>query len=120
LRPEPEATAIVLHVSRDRSAEFESLFSREELPIWDDFVGRGRFTQATLVRAAGGNQRADGIQDYIIYVVATEESAHGEHDDDRRFNAFLSRARLLQPQPPLVWYGQPVFSRGTAPAAHSR
>ena len=112
MKAEPEATAIVLHVDRDRAAEFEALFAREELPIWDDFVSRGRFLQATLVRAAGGNQRQDGIQDYILYVLAAEGSAHGEHDDDRRFNAFLEKARLLQPQPPLVWYGEKVFERG--------
>lgn len=109
-----EATAIVLHVSSDKAAEFESLFRREEIPIWDDFTARGRFEQAVLVRAAGGNQREAGTQDYILFVVAVEGAAHGEHDDDPRFKAFLEKARRLQPRPPLVWFGEPVFER-TAP-----
>jgi hypothetical protein len=106
-----EVTAIVLRVSSDKAAEFESLFRQEEIPIWDDFTRRGRFERAVLVRAAGGNQRAAGTQDYIIFVVAAGEAAHGEHDDDPRFTAFLEKARRLQPQPPLVWFGEPVFER---------
>ena len=105
---------IVLHVSSDKKAEFESLFRQEEIPIWDDFTRRRRFERAILVRAAAGNQRAAGTQDYIIFVVATDEAAHGEHDDDPRFTAFLEKARRLQPQPPLVWFGEPVIER-TAP-----
>ena len=116
----PEITTIVLHIARPKVREFEALFKAEEIPIWDDFTSRGRFWQAALVRVAGGNQQRAGVQDYILYVVAADDEAHGEHDQDPRFNAFLDKARRWQPEPPLVWFGQPVFERRSGmPTARS-
>ncbi len=115
-----EITSIVLHIAAGKASEFESLFQAEEIPIWDDFTRRGRFLQAALVRAEGGNQQRAGIQDYILHVVAADGEAHGEHDQDARFNAFLAKARQLQPKGPQVWYGQPVFERPAAGGQRGR
>jgi hypothetical protein len=106
-----ETTTIVLHIAADRTKEFESLFEAEELPIWDDFTRRGRFLEASLVRAAGGSEEREGIQDYILHVVAADHDAHEEHDSDPRFRAFLAKAQRLQPTGPLVWFGDTVFER---------
>src|SRR5256714_5305657 len=110
-RPEPETTEIVLRISSARSAEFEAMFESEEMSIWDDFTRRGRFLEARLVRVDGGSEVREGIQDYILHIVAADHTAHEEHDGDARFNAFLARAQRLQPIGPLVWYGRTIFER---------
>jgi len=104
-------TAIVLRIAADRSAEFEAMFEAEEIPIWEDFTRRGRFSEARLVRAAGGGEERSGIQDYLLHIVAADHDAHEEHDSDPRFRAFLAKAEKLQPEPPLVWFGNAIFER---------
>jgi hypothetical protein len=110
-RQEAETTEIVLRIARARSAEFEAMFEAEEIPIWDDFTGRRRFLEARLIRVDGGSEVRQGIQDYILHIVAADHDAHEEHDRDPRFNAFLARAQQLQPTGPLVWFGQTIFER---------
>ena len=108
---ETETTAIVLRIASNRASEFEAMFAAEEIPIWDDFMRRRRFLEARLVRSAGGSEQRDGIQDYILHIVAADHRAHEEHDSDPRFRAFLAKAEKLQPEPPLVWFGDTVFER---------
>ena len=67
--------------------------------------------EARLVRAVGGSEQRAGIQDYILLVVAADHDAHEEHDSDPRFRAFLAKAQQLQPEGPLVWFGETVFER---------
>src|SRR3989454_2308981 len=93
----PETTAIVLRIAADRATDFEAMFEAEELPIWDDFTGRGRFLEARLVRAVGGSEQRRGIQDYLLHIVAADHEAHEEHDRDPRFRAFLAKAERFQP-----------------------
>lgn len=95
------------------------MFEAEEIPIWDDFTRRGRFLEASLVRAVGGSEERDGIQDYILHVVAADHDAHEEHDSDPRFRRFLAKAQRLQPEQPLVWFGDIVYER-RGPEAGSR
>src|SRR5213594_4394975 len=107
----PETTAIVLRIAANHATDFEAMFEAEELPIWDDFTRRGRFLEARLVRAIGGSEQRGDIQDYILHVVAADHEAHEEHDRDPRFRAFLAKAEMLQPNPPLVWFGDTIFER---------
>ena len=107
----PEATGIVLRIAADRTAEFESMFEAEELPIWDDFTARGLFLDARLVKVRGGNEVRDGVQDYLLQILAANSAAHSDHDDDPRFKAFLAKAMQLQPKAPLVWLGDVTFNR---------
>ena len=107
----PETTAIVLRIAADRATDFEAMFEAEEIPIWDDFTGRGRFLEARLVRAVGGSEQRRGIQDYLLHIVAADHEAHEEHDRDPRFRAFLAKAERLQPDSPLVWFGDTIFER---------
>jgi hypothetical protein len=106
-----ETTAIVLRIAAERAADFESMFAAEEIPIWDDFTRRGRFLEASLIRAAGGSEERDGIQDYILHVVAADHEAHEEHDRDARFRRFLAKAQQWQPEQPLVWFGDILYER---------
>jgi hypothetical protein len=113
--PEPQITGLTLRIAADRTPEFEARFEAEEVPVWDDFVARGRFRSARLVRVDGGSEVTDGVQDYLLQIVAADAGAHSEHDRDPRFSAFLDWARTLQPKPPLVWFGRTVFEREMGP-----
>ena len=104
-----ETTAIVLRTAADDAEDFEAMFQAEEIPIWDDFTRRGRFLEARLVRAVGGSEQRGGIQDYLLHIVAADHEAHEEHDRDPRFRAFFAKAERLQPDPPLVWFGDTIF-----------
>src|SRR5713226_3422489 len=106
-----ETTAIVLRIASERATDFEALFEAEEIPIWDDFIRQGRFLEARLVRADGGSEERSGIQDCILHIVAANHEAHEEHDRDPRFRAFLAKAERLQPDPPLVWFGDTILER---------
>lgn len=110
----PEATGIVLRIAADRTSEFEAMFAADELPIWDDFTARGLFLDARLVRVSGGSEVRDDVQDYLLQILAADSAAHSAHDADPRFRAFLAKARKLQPLEPLVWLGEPIFSRSAA------
>jgi len=110
----PEATGIVLRIAADRTAEFESMFEAEELPIWDDFIARGLFLDARLIKVKGGSEVKDGIQDYLLQILAEDSRAHSAHDADPRFQSFLARAMKMQPINPLVWFGEAVHIRSAA------
>ena len=105
-----QSIAIILRIAADRSAEFEAMFDAEEIPIWDDYTARGLFKECSLTRVTGGGETPDGIQDYILHIVATEEG-HTAHDHDPRFASFLKKAKKLQPSEPLVWFGDSIFER---------
>jgi len=107
----PEATGIVLRIAADRAAEFESMFAAEELPIWDDFTARGLFLDARLIKVKGGSEVKDGIQDYLLQILAADSKAHSAHDADPRFQSFLAKAMQMQPLQPLVWFGDAVHIR---------
>ncbi len=106
-----QTIAIILRIATEHTTEFEALFAAEEIPIWDDFTRRGLFLEASLVRVVGGDETRDGVQDYILHLVVADQEAHEAHDRDPRFTAFLAKARLLQPERPLVWFGQALFER---------
>jgi hypothetical protein len=106
-----EYTTIVLHIARDRAAEFEMLFEADELKRWDDFTERGRFVEARLIRCRYSALESEGIQDYVLHVVTADEHAHHEHDEDPGFKAYNQRADELQPAEPTVTFGDLVFER---------
>ena len=105
-----QSIAIILRIATDRVTEFEAMFEAEEIPIWDDFVARGLFTECSLTRVTGGGEAPEGVQDYVLHIVATEKG-HSAHDNDPRFKSFLKKAEELHPEQPLVWFGDPIFER---------
>jgi hypothetical protein len=115
-----QTNAIVIRIRKEQSAEFERLFEAEELPIWDDFEARGLLLGASLTRVAFGSEESEDYRCYVIIAEFPSMAGHSAHDDDPRFNAFLKKARKLQPVGPSVWGGETLWSRGAAKRPSSR
>ena len=106
-----QANAIIIRIRKEQAAEFERLFEREELPIWDEFSAKGKFLKARFARVEYGTEERDDVVLYLIYADVPTMVEHSEHDDDPRFNTFLKKARQLQPEPPSVFGGDIVHAR---------
>ena len=106
-----QANAIIIRIRKEQAAEFERLFEREELPIWDEFSAKGKFLKARFARVEYGTEERDDVVLYLIYAELPTMVEHSEHDDDPRFNTFLQKARRLQPEPPSVFGGDIVHAR---------
>jgi hypothetical protein len=106
-----QANAIVIRIRKDQAGEFERLFEAEELPIWDEFSGQGKFLKARLARIEYGSEERDDVALYLIYAEVPSMTEHSAHDRDPRFGAFLEKARQLQPEPPSVFGGDIIFER---------
>jgi hypothetical protein len=100
-----QANAIIIRIRRNEVDEFERLFEAEELPLWDEYSGAGKFSRAVLARVEYGTEEKDDIALYLLYVQVPSMAEHSAHDRDPRFNAFLEKARRLQPEPPSVFGG---------------
>ena len=106
----PQANAIIIRIRAEEAEEFERLFGEEELPIWKDLHGAGKLLAASLTRVAFGSEEQEGVQDYVIYAEFPGMAEHSAHDSDPRFEAFLKKARKLQPRGPSVWGGEIRFT----------
>lgn len=106
-----QTNAIVVSIRAEQADEFERLFAAEELPIWDEFHADGTLISASLTRVESGSQETEGVQDYVIIAVFHGMSGHRRHDQDARFNAFLPRAKAMQPSSPFVWGGTTIHAR---------
>lgn len=104
-----QTNTIILRIREEEAQEFERLFEAEELPIWKEFVSEGKFLAAYLARVEFGSEETEGVRHYAIVVEVPGMAEHSAHDNDPRFNAFLEKARRLQPQRPLVWGGETLF-----------
>jgi len=51
----------------------------------------------------------EGMRDYILYVEVPSEKEHKEFDAQPMFQAFLEKARPMQPEKPRVWIGETKF-----------
>ena len=107
-----QANAIIARIRADAAEEFERLFEAEELPIWDEFVSDGTFLKARLARVEYGSEEREDVVLYLIYAEVPGMAEHSAHDRDPRFNAFLEKARELQPESPSVFGGNVIFERG--------
>jgi hypothetical protein len=107
-----QANAIIVRIQSDKAAEFERLFEAEELPLWDEYSDEGKFTKAVLARVEYGTEEREDVALYLLYVEVPSMREHSEHDRDPRFNAFLEKARRLQPEPPSVYGGDIWHERG--------
>lgn len=107
-----QANAIIIRIRANQAKEFEQLFEAEELPIWDEFSAEGKFLKARLARIQFGTEEREDVALYLIYAEAPGMAEHSAHDRDPRFEAFLQKARQLQPEPPSVFGGNIIFQRG--------
>jgi hypothetical protein len=110
----PQANAIIVRIRREEAAQFERLFEEEELPLWDELSASGKLSRARIARVEYGTEDRDDVALYLIYAELPSMAEHSEHDSDPRFNAFLAKARRLQPEPPSVYGGDVVFERDSA------
>jgi hypothetical protein len=107
-----QANAIIIRIRSNEAQEFERLFEAEELPLWDELSAAGKFLKARLARVQFGTEERDDVVLYLIYAEVPSMAEHSEHDNDPRFEAFLKKARKLQPEPPSVFGGNILFERG--------
>ena len=107
-----QANAIIVRIRADAAEDFERLFEEEELPIWDEFVSAGTFLKARLARVEYGSEEREDVVLYLIYAEVPGMAEHSAHDRDPRFDAFLKKARELQPESPSVFGVNVIFERG--------
>lgn len=108
-----QGNVIVVRIRAEQQDEFERLFAEEELPLWDEFVASGKFLTARLAKVRFGTEERDDIVLYVIYAEVPGMAEHQAHDSDPRFEAYLEKVRALQPEPPSVFGGDVLFSRGS-------
>ncbi|MDQ4005524.1 MAG: hypothetical protein M3135_04370 [Actinomycetota bacterium] len=106
-----QANAIVVRIRKEQQQEFERLFEEEEVPLWDEFTAAGKFLKARMARVEYGTEEREGVVAYLIYAEVPGMAEHGQHDRDPRFLAYVEKARAFQPEPPLVFGGDILFSR---------
>ncbi len=104
-----QTSAIILKFDERRAAEFERMFEAEVLPLWRDFKSQGKFVAASLTPVEGGNQTQRGIRKYILHVEVPSMAEHEEFDSNVLFNKFLTKAKVMQPEEPLVMFGETLF-----------
>ena len=107
-----QTIAVILKFREDKAGEFEEMFRSEILPLWEEFLGAGKFIEATLTPVEGGMRGPQGERHYILHVEVPGMAEHEEFDEHPSFLKFLPRARALQPQEPLVWFGTTLFKVG--------
>lgn len=107
-----EAVGIVLNIGRDHVADFERGFREHELPIWEDYVGRGIMLHASLTKMDISTQRVEGAVQYLISVAFADGEGHHIHDADPRFQAWNEMADAFQIAAPIVTGGEVIISAG--------
>ena len=104
-----QTIAIILRFREDQAEDFERMFEAEVMPLWQEFTRDGKFLGASLTPVEGGSETRSGIRDYILHVEVPGMAEHEEFDSHPRFLDFLPRAKALQPEEPLVWFGTTMF-----------
>lgn len=103
-------TIVILLRSREKDAEgFEDLFRVNILPMWEEFKAAGKFIGASLSPVVDGSDMKEGMRDYILHVEVPSDKEHEEFDSQPMFQAFLEKARPLQPEKPRVWIAETRF-----------
>ena len=82
-----ETIAVVLSVKPDRVDAFEAGFREHELPIWQDFRGRGILIRASITKMEISSAPNAGAVQYLIVAVFADGEGHHIHDNDPRFQA---------------------------------
>src|SRR6266536_149964 len=96
-----QTLAIILKFREDRTGEFEEMFRAQD-----------KFIEASLTPIEGGIPAPEGQRHYILHVEVGGMADHEEFDEHPRFLEFLPRAKALQPEEPLVWFGTTLFKVG--------
>jgi hypothetical protein len=107
-----ETIAIVLSVKPNEMAAFEAGFREHELPIWQDFHGRGILVRASITKMEiSSAPHGDAIQ-YLIVAVFADGEGHHLHDSDPRFQAWNKRADAYQVAEGMAFGGETFLGVG--------
>jgi hypothetical protein len=104
-----ETIAIVLSVGQDKVEAFEEGFRRQELPIWQDFIGRGILVRASLSRLDISSRAVEEATQYLIVAVFATGEGHTLHDRDPRFQAWNEAADAFQVGDALAFGGETII-----------
>jgi hypothetical protein len=104
-----ETIAVVLSVGEDRVEAFERGFRQQELPIWQDFLGRGILVRASLSRLDISSSPADRATQYLVVAVFATDEGHHLHDQDPRFNAWNEAADAFQVADAMAFGGETII-----------
>ena len=107
-----QVNVIVIHVRANQAAEYERLFNERELPRWKDYHARKKFLSARFFRSQFGSDQRRDVVKYVIVVEVPSMAEHHEHDQDPEFQEFDRLADQFQPESPLVFGGDLVYSVG--------
>ncbi|TMD42818.1 MAG: hypothetical protein E6I88_03360 [Chloroflexi bacterium] len=108
-----QINVIVIHVRAEQAAEYEKLWVERELPRWKDYHARGKFLSARFFRSRFGSDERRKIAKYVIVVEVPSMAEHHEHDQDPEFQEFDRLADRFQPEGPLVFGGDLMYSVGS-------
>jgi hypothetical protein len=104
-----QTVAIILRFHEKQALDFERLFDAEILPLWHQFKSQGKIIAASLTPVQDGNQQKKGVRDYILHVEVPGMAEHDEFDSHPLFTKFLPKAMAMQPEEPMVWFGDTMF-----------
>ena len=105
-----ETIGVVLSVKPDAVEAFEAGFRAHELPIWEDFTGRGVMLRASLSKLEiSSKPQGDAIQ-YLIVVVSPTGEGHHLHDNDPRFAAWNQMADAYQVAQGMAFGGETLIT----------
>jgi hypothetical protein len=104
-----QTIAIILRFREESAGEFEAMFERDVLPLWRRLQAAGTLVSASLTPAAGGGRTKPGLRDYILHVEVPSMKEHREIDAILEEMPFLRAAQAMQPEEPLVWFGDTRF-----------
>jgi len=107
-----ETIAVVLSVGEEHVKAFEEGFRRQELPIWEDFVGRGILIRASLSRLDITSHAVGAATQYLIVAVFATGEGHTLHDHDPRFQTWNEMADTFQVAEALAFGGQTLIHVG--------
>ena len=107
-----QVNVIVIHVRDKQAAEYEKLFAERQLPRWKDYHARGKFINARIFRSQFGSDQRRNVVKYVIVVEVPSMAEHQEHDQDPEFQEFDRLADQFQPENPLVFGGDLIYSVG--------
>jgi len=105
-----ELDVLVIHIRAEQAAEYERLFAEHELPRWRQYKASGAFISARMFRSAFGTDTREDVAKYVIAVEVPSHAEHSLHDADPGFQEFDRLVDGLQPQHPLVYGGDVLYS----------
>ena len=107
-----ETIAVVLSVKPDRVDAFEAGFREHEIPIWQDFHGRGILVRASISKMdISSAPHGDAVQ-YLIAVTFAAGEGHHLHDNDPRFKAWNELADTFQVAEGMAFGGETLLEVG--------